>query len=147
MRALTRAFYDFLAALLPVSLFMSLLMTPAQASVADWRVWDLQHINAMRAKVHVPPLRYSVDLQFYAQQWANHMALANAISHGDLPPFGSAYAIGQNVGMGGVASGVEGAFERSPSHRANEVDRDFKTVGIGIVYKNGFYWIVQDYRG
>src|SRR4051812_46426701 len=65
-----------LAALLTV---LSLGVSPAHADTvtADW----LSRINALRASKGVQPLTLDPALSAFAQDWADHLAAVNVLSH------------------------------------------------------------------
>jgi uncharacterized protein YkwD len=55
--------------------------------------------------------------------------------------------LGENVGVGPSISVLHTAFMRSPSHKANIMDRRFRNIGVGVVSKGGRLWVTVIFRG
>lgn len=89
------------------------------------------------------------DLVAVARRHAQRMAASHTIYHN--PNLGSDVdnwqAVGENVGMGGSASSIHGAFMNSAPHRANILDTDFTQVGMGTAYDDkGVLYVTQVFR-
>ncbi len=55
--------------------------------------------------------------------------------------------LGENVGYGGSITSLHSAFMASPGHRANNLSKAYKRVGVGVVVKNGRIWITVIFKG
>ena len=53
--------------------------------------------------------------------------------------------LSENVTQGPVAQSINEQFMRSPSHRANILDADMNSVGIGVVERDGQLFAVEDF--
>lgn len=128
-----------------------LALTTTPASALTWKQWDLNQVNHLRAQHHERALVFRTRLQVQAQRWANQMAAAQLlrqdINVGPCWAFATATAFGDNVGDGPTVPLIEQALERSPSHRANLLDRKYRFVGIGIARANGFVYMDQVFCG
>jgi uncharacterized protein YkwD len=54
-------------------------------------------------------------------------------------------SLAENVDQGPTATTVHESFMKSPLHRANILDRDMDSVGIGIAISNGQLFVVEDF--
>lgn len=54
---------------------------------------------------------------------------------------------GENVGVAGSIGRVHRLFMQSPSHRANLLRPPFRSVGVGVVEKDGRLWVTQIFLG
>lgn len=54
---------------------------------------------------------------------------------------------GENVGVAGTIGRVHRLFMQSPSHRANVLRSPFRTVGVGVVEKDGRLWVTEIFLG
>ena len=55
---------------------------------------------------------------------------------------------GENVGVGGTVGGLQRAFMRSPGHRSNVLNRDFRRVAIGTYRDDdGLLWVTVFFYG
>jgi uncharacterized protein YkwD len=127
---------------------------PAEAySRAELRAGVVKLTNEIRSDRGCKPLRTSERLTRSAQRHANDMAERNYFSHtsrnGDrwwqrIERAGYPDPAGENIAYGfATARGVVRAWMRSPSHRRNIVDCDFRAIGVGF-HGDGKYW-VQDF--
>jgi uncharacterized protein YkwD len=55
--------------------------------------------------------------------------------------------LGENVGYGPGVSSVYTAFMHSPPHKANILDRRYRSVGVGIVTSGGRTWVTVIFYG
>jgi hypothetical protein len=120
---------------------------PASASAAgaDESVL-LALTNSARAAAGAGPLTLDSGLSDVARRWASSMAANGAISHNTnlRNEIGSGWGkYGENVGYGGAVEVVHDLLLKSPAHYANIVDREFTSVGLGVVRANGLVWLVQ----
>lgn len=133
-------------ALLCALLLVFVLAFPAKADVSA-KAWDYNMVNALRAKHGLGMAHWDPYLQIKASRFANELAAEGGIRHGDLPCYCGHVAIGQNVGFGPSVGAIEWAFQHSPAHLANELDPAYTQLAIGTTYRDGIYYVVQDYRG
>jgi uncharacterized protein YkwD len=112
-----------------------------------WRSFQL--INQERAAAGVAPLDLDAALVEKAQAWAETMAAEGRWRHSNLldgvTP-GWRY-VAENVGAAGNVDEVHFYLMRSPSHRANVLDRRSNRVGTGAAVADGRVFIVQVFAG
>ena len=116
--------------------------------------------NIERTKLGVPPLKRHDALNASARWLAGDMAANKYFDHVDrlgrsivarLPDFNyrNYVAIGENIAAGQrTPRDVVEAWLKSPGHRANLLNADFREIGVSYVYapnsEYGCYW-VQDF--
>lgn len=119
----------------------------------------LQLVNSEREKAGLQPLKMSEELRSIANLKARDMADKNYFSH-DSPTYGSPFEMLQKFGVHYRAAGeniaagqqtpqqVMQSWMNSSGHRANILNANFDTIGIGV-YKGGSYGIywVQLFTG
>lgn len=133
-------------ALFVVALPIAALAAPAQAlGPSDFATM----VNNLRSSVSVAPLAIDPTLMSVAQQWANSMAGAGALTHNPnlstQAPSGWT-KIGENIGNGFSLTAVYNALDASPPHYANMVDPTFNRTGVGVATDSqGQVWVVQDF--
>ncbi len=116
----------------------------------------VQLTNQERAKAGLPPLKADPGLREAARAHAALLAQHNALSHqfpGEAPlrqrlaATGLRFArAGENVALD--SEGAEGAHQglmHSPPHRANILNRDYNSVGIGAVRSGGILFVAEDF--
>lgn len=137
--------------LLVTVLAVSVLFFATPASGQTWKQWDRSRVNSLRAAHGVAPLGYKYVLQLEAQRWADRMArLGYTKQNYNVGPcwsFISATAFGDNVGQGPTVPWIQYYLERSPTHRANLLDRHYRWMGIGIAWGRGTFWLDQVFCG
>lgn len=91
------------------------------------------------------------SLSNYARKHSATMATQNRLFHN---PYLATWLrnwsyriLGENVGYGPTVRSVYDAFMRSAPHRANILDRRYRSIGVGIVSKNGRQWVTIIFRG
>lgn len=136
------------AATLAASALLTGLAPAAHATSAD-NGTVLGHLNALRAAHGLPGLTESSDLMSIAAAHSATMAREHDLFHN--PSLTSEVAnwqvLGENVGMGPNAVGIDEAFDHSPDHYANEVNTAYTQVGIGTATSSdGYLWITVDFR-
>ncbi|GGU85844.1 hypothetical protein GCM10010498_50040 [Streptomyces cavourensis] len=112
-------------------------------------------VNQERAKVGCSPLTTSTALTSLAQNFSQDMAARGFFDHtdpdGDTPWDRAAQAGVQGLGAENIARGqsdaqaVMDAWMNSEGHRANILNCDYKTIGIGIHEASGGPWWVQNF--
>ncbi|MGW3629157.1 CAP domain-containing protein [Streptomyces sp. NPDC005122] len=122
--------------------------TAAQAAV-------LELVNEERAKVGCTPVTANSALTDLAQSFSEDMALRDFFDHTDpngLSPWDRAAKAGitalggENIARGQAdAAAVMDAWMNSEGHRANILNCDFKTLGVGVHLGAGGPWWTQDF--
>ena len=130
--------------------------TPATSSaVAAARAQILTLVNQQRATAGCQPLTASSPLDTLAQNFSDDMAARGFFDHTDPDgntPWDRAKKLGiTNLGGENIARGqadaqaVMDAWMNSPGHRANILNCEYKTLGVGIRFGTGGPWWTQDF--
>ncbi|MET7322476.1 CAP domain-containing protein [Streptomyces sp. NPDC005549] len=125
----------------------------SEGAVAEAQVLKL--VNDERAKVGCSPVAANSALRELAEDFSRAMATQGFFDHTDpsgATPWDRAAAAGIS-GLGGenIARGQAGAqavmdaWMNSPAHRANILNCDFKTLGVGVHFGSGGPWWTQDF--
>lgn len=115
----------------------------------------LSLVNVQRANAGCSPLTADSALDGLAQAFSEDMAARGFFDHTDPDghtPWDRAKTRGiTNLGGENIARGqadaqaVMTAWMNSPGHRANILNCDYKTLGVGIHYGTGGPWWTQDF--
>ncbi|MER6025514.1 CAP domain-containing protein [Streptomyces sp. NPDC001851] len=115
----------------------------------------LRLVNQERAKVGCSPLAANSALTGLAESFSDDMAARDFFDHTDpngKSPWDRAAAAGvtdlggENIARGQAdAAAVMTAWMNSPGHRANILNCDFKTLGVGVHFGPGGPWWTQDF--
>ncbi|MYV48485.1 CAP domain-containing protein [Streptomyces sp. SID2888] len=115
----------------------------------------LNLVNQERAKVGCSPLTANAPLQRLAADFSQDMATRNFFDHtdpGGKDPWDRAGVLGitglggENIARGqATAEAVMEAWMNSPGHRANILNCDFQTLGVGVHFGSGGPWWTQDF--
>ncbi|MFG2604994.1 CAP domain-containing protein [Streptomyces sp. NPDC048514] len=115
----------------------------------------LQLVNAERAKVGCSALAANSSLTGLAEAFSDDMAARGFFGHTDpdgATPWDRAAKAsitdlgGENIARGqATAAAVMEAWMNSPGHRANILNCDFKTLGVGVHFGPGGPWWTQDF--
>jgi uncharacterized protein YkwD len=127
----------------------------ATDAVSTARAQILTLVNQQRATAGCRPLTASSSLDTLAQNFSDEMAARGFFDHTDpdgKDPWDRAKALGitnlggENIAMGQAdAQAVMTAWMNSPGHRANILNCDYKTLGVGIHFGTGGPWWTQDF--
>ena len=112
-------------------------------------------VNEERAKAGCSPVAADSDLAKLAEAFSEDMALRSFFDHttpdGD-DPWDRAAALGitglggENIARGqATAEAVMEAWMNSAGHKANILNCDFKTLGVGVHLGDGGPWWTQDF--
>ncbi|WP_338895882.1 CAP domain-containing protein [Streptomyces sp. TG1A-60] len=122
--------------------------TQAEAAV-------LQLVNEERAKAGCDPVAANSDLAELAEVFSKDMAARGFFDHTDpdgQDPWDRAAILGitglggENIARGQAnAEAVMEAWMNSPGHKANILNCDFKTLGVGVHMGDGGPWWTQDF--
>ncbi|MET9564336.1 CAP domain-containing protein [Streptomyces tauricus] len=125
----------------------------AAPSTAEAAVLSL--VNAERAKAGCSPVTASSSLAALAESFSEDMAARGFFDHTDpdgaspwdrAEELGIANLGGENIARGQAdAAAVMEAWMNSPGHRANILNCDFKTLGVGAHFGSGGPWWTQDF--
>ncbi|MFE7900098.1 CAP domain-containing protein [Streptomyces sp. NPDC057424] len=115
----------------------------------------LSLVNEERAKVGCSPVAANSALTGLAQNYSEDMAARGFFDHTDpdgRTPWDRAEKAGiSNLGGENIARGqadaaaVMDAWMNSPGHRANILNCDFKTLGVGVELGSGGPWWTQNF--
>ncbi|MGW0603697.1 CAP domain-containing protein [Streptomyces sp. NPDC002640] len=134
---------------------------PASGGGADLSQEDaaraqvLQLVNQERAAAGCSPVKADSGLTELADDFSSAMAEQDFFDHTDpsgATPWDRAAAAGvSNLGGENIARGqadaaaVMDAWMQSDGHRANILNCDFKTLGVGVHFASGGPWWTQDF--
>ncbi|MGW5662130.1 CAP domain-containing protein [Streptomyces sp. NPDC003758] len=115
----------------------------------------LKLVNQERAKVGCSPVTPNGPLRKLAEAFSEDMAARNFFDHTDpdgKDPWQRAAALritdlgGENIARGqATPQDVMDAWMNSPGHRANILNCDFTTLGVGVHFGSGGPWWTQDF--
>ncbi|MDT0434916.1 MULTISPECIES: CAP domain-containing protein [Streptomyces] len=131
---------------------------PTQAAVSTQAAAEaevLRLVNEERAKVGCSAVAANSALTGLAEDFSQAMAAQDFFDHTDpsgATPWDRAAALGiSNLGGENIARGqadpaaVMEAWMNSPGHKANILNCDFKTLGVGVQFGSGGPWWTQDF--
>lgn len=123
------------AAVATVTLFFSTVLPVMAAASTTPAARIAGATNGARSDHDLRPYASYDDLNAIARRWAAHMAAARTLAHN--PRLGQDVhgwrAVGENVGVGETAAGVQSAFMHSSAHRTNILSRTYRQFGVGAV--------------
>ncbi|MFV5995376.1 CAP domain-containing protein [Streptomyces sp. NPDC056231] len=129
--------------------------TTPPAGDASAQAAVLALVNQERAKVGCTPVRASAPLASLAQNFSDDMAARGFFDHTDpdgRTPWDRASKAGvtglggENIARGQAdAQAVMDTWMNSKGHRANILNCDYKTLGVGVHYGSGGPWWTQDF--
>jgi uncharacterized protein YkwD len=115
----------------------------------------LESVNQARKEQGLPGLRWSNELAVAARKHAAVMAQHGSAEHGfpgeaalasRATQAGAKFSwLAENVCQGARVEAIATEFMNSPKHRANILDSDMDSVGIGVVEKGGQWFAVEDF--
>ncbi|MER6467819.1 CAP domain-containing protein [Streptomyces collinus] len=128
-------------------------VTVSRENAAEAEVLKL--VNEERAKVGCSALAANSSLSKLAETFSGDMAARDFFDHTDpdgASPWDRAAKAGvtdlggENIARGQEdAAAVMAAWMNSPGHRANILNCDFKTLGVGVHFGSGGPWWTQDF--
>ncbi|WP_317445605.1 CAP domain-containing protein [Streptomyces collinus] len=128
-------------------------VTVSRENAAEAEVLKL--VNEERAKVGCSALAANSSLSKLAETFSGDMAARDFFDHTDpdgASPWDRAAKAGitdlggENIARGQAdAAAVMAAWMNSPGHRANILNCDFKTLGVGVHFASGGPWWTQDF--
>ena len=115
----------------------------------------LESVNRARKEQGLPGLRWNNELAVAARKHAGVMAQHGSAEHGfpgepglaaRATQAGAKFSwLSENVCEGARVEAIEEQFINSPKHRANILDSDMDSVGIGVVERDGQLFAVEDF--
>ncbi|MFF4118921.1 CAP domain-containing protein [Streptomyces sp. NPDC001714] len=128
-------------------------ITSSEEAVVEAEVLKL--VNEERAKVGCSAVSANSSLTKLAEAFSDDMAARDFFDHTDpdgKTPWDRAAAVGitnlggENIARGqATAQAVMDAWMNSEGHRANILNCDFKTLGVGVHFGEGGPWWTQDF--
>ncbi|QKW09437.1 CAP domain-containing protein [Streptomyces sp. NA04227] len=126
---------------------------PPTGSSAETQVINL--VNEERANAGCSPLKPDAELAALAENFSEDMAARGFFDHtdpdGDSPwdraeQAGITDMGGENIARGQAdAEAVMESWMNSPGHRANILNCEFSTIGVGAHFADGGPWWTQDF--
>jgi uncharacterized protein YkwD len=130
-------------------------ISPAQQRTSDAERQLLNSVNQERKAHGLPSLKSEETLANAARTHAQRMAEKGTISHQlpgepSLPSRARAAGahftwLSENVDAGPNATAIHQSFMKSSLHRANILDPDMDSAGIGIAERNRQLFAVEDF--
>jgi uncharacterized protein YkwD len=127
----------------------------AQEKTSDAERALFNAVNQERKAHGLPSLSSDEALANAARKHAQRMAEQGTISHQlpgepSLPARAKAAGarfswLSENVDEGPSATAIHQSFMKSPQHRANILDGDMDSAGIGVAERNGQMFAVEDF--
>jgi uncharacterized protein YkwD len=127
----------------------------SRSSSTDAELRLLESVNHVRKEQGLPGLHWSNELAVAARKHAGVMAQHGTAQHGFSGEPGLAARatqagakfswLSENVCEGSRVEAIEEEFMNSPKHRANILDSDMDSVGIGVVERDGQLFAVEDF--
>jgi len=115
----------------------------------------LTYVNHARQAEGLPALQWNESLAAAARRHALAMARHGSAQHGfdgelslsaRVKQAGAHFSwLAENVAEGPTAKFIHSQFMISGSHRANILDRDMDSIGVGVVERNGQLFAVEDF--
>jgi uncharacterized protein YkwD len=143
-----------------VAVLITLLILCSVSDSAEQKTSDaerqlLKSINQERKAHGLPSLKLDDALANAARQHAQRMAEQGTVSH-QLPgeptlpsrarSAGAHFTwLAENVDEGPNPTAIHQSFMKSPQHRANILDSDMDSAGIGVAERNGQMFAVEDF--
>lgn len=144
--------------LVPVILFLGVLIAPlgwSQQRGSGVERGLVDAANRERRQQGLQELKWDEALAGAARKHAEQMAKRGTLSHqltgeASLPARVAQAGVhhswlSENVAEGASAEDIHAQFMKSPNHRANVLDSDMDTVGIGVVQSGGKWYAVEDF--
>ncbi|MFZ0294184.1 MAG: CAP domain-containing protein [Candidatus Sulfotelmatobacter sp.] len=112
-------------------------------------------VNRARRNAGLPALKWNDALATAAKRHAGVMAQRGEAQHGfagepalasRVTQAGTRFVwLSENVALGPRVEAIEAEFFKSPNHRANMLDSDMDSIGVGVVERGGQLFAVEDF--
>jgi uncharacterized protein YkwD len=123
------------------------------ASAAEQQLFAA--VNRARKAQGLAGLKWDEALAAAARRHAGLMAQHNSAEHGYAgePSLASRATqagahfvwLAENVIQGAGVQAIQEEFLKSPNHRANILDTDMNSIGVGVVERGGQMFVVEDF--
>lgn len=130
-------------------------MAQSRSSSTESELRLLESVNHVRKEQGLPGLHWNNELAAAARKHASVMAQHGAAEHGfpgepglaaRATQAGAKFSwLSENVCEGTRVEAIEEQFMNSSKHRANILDSDMDSVGIGVVERDGQLFAVEDF--
>jgi Cysteine-rich secretory protein family len=142
-----------------IAIFLLLSIPPCFATAGDAPTASerelFESVNRERASAHLSPLRWDAALASAARAHSNRMAREQKISHhfpeeAELSEraiqAGVRFSkVAENVGEGPSLLEIHVGWMHSPGHRANILDPNLDSIGIGVSERDFQFYATQDF--
>lgn len=123
--------------------------TPVSAGV--YRDEMLSLVNKARTNHNVHTVKLDLELSHDARHHSRRMADLGYVFHtpnvvGKLKDV-SWSLYGENIGMAHTLKRVRQLWMASPPHRDNLLNKKFDWVGVGVVHRDGWFWVTVIFYG
>ena len=143
-----------LAAFVVVGVF-ALLTAQAQTGASTIEQQLFAGVNRARKAQGLPGLKWNEALAMAARRHARLMAQHGSAEHGYAGEPGLAsrvtqagarfVSVAENVIQGTSADEIQEKFLKSANHRANMLDAEMDSIGVGVVERGGQLFAVEDF--
>jgi uncharacterized protein YkwD len=133
----------------------ALVLAQAQVGANSAELELFAAVNQARRAQGLPALRWNESLAAAARKHAALMAQHGDAEHGfagepnlaaRVTQAGARFAfLSENVVQGTTARTIHAEFMRSPNHRANMLDSDMDSIGVGVVRRGEQLFAVEDF--
>ena len=125
--------------------------TATPASAGTYRATMFSIINKARTNHDVHAVKLNIDLSQSARHHSRRMADLGYVFHtpniaGKLKDVSWSIS-GENIGMAHTMKRVRQLWMASPPHRDNLLNKKFDRVGVGVVHRDGWFWVTAIFYG
>lgn len=127
----------------------ALAVVVASSACTPEEVDAFKAVNGLRNEHGLRWLDWNDGAYDKAVAWSHHMADEGKLSHSKLSdgvPSGWR-VLGENVAYASTVAGAMKALEDSRPHLANTLSPRFTSIAIGIVERDGRYWVTEVFIG
>ncbi len=135
--------------------FSSISAAQAQTSASAAEQELFGSVNRARRAQNLPGLKWSESLAVAARRHAGMMAQHGSAEHtfsgepsltSRVTQAGAHFVwLAENVIQGSAVDAIQAEFLKSPNHRANILDSDMDSIGVGVVEHGGQLFAVEDF--
>jgi len=122
---------------------------PSPAVTAQYEARAIYLINRQRLSHGIHSLKPVSCPDQWAEVWASYLGSTGRFYHRSMLAYlrGCRVSkVAENLARGNVsADSLVAAWMASPGHRANILDRQLTTIGMGAVYARGTWTLVADF--
>lgn len=121
----------------------------SETGTTDLETRFVSLVNQLRVADGLPALRTDGDLRRIATAWTERMVVDGRLSHNHSLADQSRMPwqkLGENVGRGNDVDSIEAAFEASPGHLRNILDKDFDAIAVVVRRAGDRIYVTQQFR-